>query len=51
MRLSEQERELLRRMGRAGGKIGGPARAESLSAARKRAIAKKAAAARWAKTK
>jgi hypothetical protein len=35
--------------GRMGGKIGGPARAASLSADRKSEIAKKAAAARWKK--
>ena len=35
--------------GRMGGKIGGPARAASLSPERKHEIAKKAAAARWSK--
>ena len=34
-------------LGRLGGKKGGPARAAKLSAAKRRAIAKKAAAARW----
>jgi hypothetical protein len=34
-------------LGRLGGKKGGPARAAMLSAARRKAIAKKAAAARW----
>ena len=33
--------------GRMGGKIGGPARAANLSAAKRSEIAKKAAAARW----
>jgi hypothetical protein len=37
------------RMGRQGGKIGGRARAESLSPERRREIAQKAIAARWAK--
>jgi hypothetical protein len=36
-------------LGRMGGKKGGKARAESLSATKRRAIAKKAAAARWGK--
>jgi hypothetical protein len=36
-------------LGRIGGKIGGPARAAGLTAARCRAIAKAAAAARWNK--
>ena len=36
-------------LGRLGGKKGGKARAEALSAEQRRAIAKKAAAARWAK--
>ena len=39
------------RMGRRGGKIGGRARAESLSPERRREIAQKAVAARWAKKK
>jgi hypothetical protein len=34
-------------LGRMGGKKGGPARAAKLSSARRRAIAKKAAKARW----
>ncbi len=37
--------------GRIGGKIGGPARAAKLSKKRKVDIARKAAAARWAKSK
>jgi hypothetical protein len=36
-------------LGRLGGKRGGPARAAALSADERSAIAKKAAAARWAK--
>jgi hypothetical protein len=36
-------------IGKAGGSVGGPARARSLSKARRRAIAKEAAAARWGK--
>ena len=36
-------------LGRLGGMKGGPARAKALSQAKRRAIAKKAAAARWAK--
>ena len=34
-------------LGRLGGRKGGPARAAALSAARRKAIAKKAAVARW----
>lgn len=37
-------------LGRLGGKKGGKARAEKLSPARRKAIARKAAAARWNKT-
>jgi hypothetical protein len=37
-------------LGRRGGLKGGPARAKSLSAGKRRAIAKKAAAARWKRT-
>jgi len=40
-----------KKLGSAGGKIGGRARAESLSAAERSAIAKKAALARWGKAK
>ena len=36
-------------LGRLGGKKGGPARAKKLSAARRKAIARKAALKRWAK--
>ncbi|HUT57379.1 MAG TPA: hypothetical protein VNA25_05850 [Phycisphaerae bacterium] len=36
-------------LGRLGGKKGGPARAEKLSAKRRKEIARNAAAARWAK--
>jgi hypothetical protein len=39
----------MRRVGMLGASAGGEARARSLSSARKRAIAKKAAAARWGK--
>ncbi len=38
-------------LGRLGGKKGGPARAAKLSAASRKAIAKKAAKARWSKNK
>lgn len=38
-------------LGRLGGKKGGPARAKALSKAKRKAIAKKAAAIRWGKTK
>jgi len=38
-------------LGRLGGKKGGPARAEKLSAERRSEIARKAVMARWAKTK
>jgi hypothetical protein len=38
-------------LGRLGGLKGGRARADSLSAARRRAIARKAARARWSRTK
>jgi hypothetical protein len=37
-------------LGRLGGKSGGKARAKSLSAAKRRSIAKKAAASRWNKS-
>ena len=43
--------EEMRRVGLLGAAAGGEARARSLSSARKRAIAKKAAAARWGKKK
>lgn len=36
-------------LGRLGGKKGGPARAKALTATKRKAIAKKAAAARWSK--
>jgi len=36
-------------LGRMGGKVGGPARANALSSERRSEIAKKAAAARWSK--
>lgn len=38
-------------LGKAGGKIGGPARAKALSAKRRKEIAQKAAAARWGNKK
>lgn len=38
-------------LGRMGGKKGGPARAKTLSAKRRREIAKKAAASRWNKAR
>lgn len=41
--------EQLSASGRAGGLVGGHARAKSLSAAKRREIARKAAAARWGK--
>ncbi len=37
-------------LGRKGGKVGGPARAAALSPERRREIARKAVAARWAKS-
>jgi len=40
-----------KRLGEAGGKKGGPARARTLSTEERSAIAKKAAKARWAKAK
>jgi hypothetical protein len=43
--------EAARLLGRAGGRKGGPARAEKLSPRRRSAIAKKAARARWGKPK
>jgi hypothetical protein len=43
--------EYFAKMGSEGGKIGGKLRAESLSPARRREIAQKAVAARWAKKK
>lgn len=44
-------REWFREAGRSGGQLGGPARAKSLSAKRRREIASKAAAARWGERK
>jgi hypothetical protein len=43
--------EYFAKMGRAGGKIGGKLRAAKLSPERRREIAQKAIAARWAKKK
>jgi hypothetical protein len=49
------DREMLSRvmaeMGRKGGKIGGKRRLETLSPARRKSIARKAATSRWKKTK
>ncbi len=47
--LSLARREAARLLGSLGGRIGGPARAKALSAKRRKAIAKKAAQARWHK--
>ena len=44
----EERRRLAAILGRAGGRKGGPARAEKLSAKRRKEIARKAAKARWA---
>jgi hypothetical protein len=44
--LSEEE---LSKIGRMGGQVGGKRRAEALTAARRKAIAQKAAKARWGK--
>ena len=46
---SEERHAAAVALGRLGGKKGGPARAAALSPAKRKAIAKKAAAARWAK--
>ena len=43
-KLSKRARQIY---GKIGGKIGGPARADALTAARRREIAKLGAAARW----
>jgi hypothetical protein len=48
-RLPEDIREYFREMGRIGGKSGAQARMEKLSPERRREIAQKAIAARWAK--
>lgn len=45
----DRAREAARLLGSLGGRIGGPARAKALSAKRRKAIAKKAAQARWHK--
>jgi hypothetical protein len=44
---AEYRRQIMREMGRRGGQKGGKARAESLSAKRRKEIAKAAAVARW----
>jgi hypothetical protein len=46
---AEQISAVMAALGRRGGPKGGPARAKALSPARRKAIAKKAAAARWAR--
>jgi hypothetical protein len=43
-------REYMRELGAKGGKLGGRARAEKLTAEQRRASARKAAQARWAKS-
>ena len=48
-KLPEAALEFFRAQGKRGGKIGGKARAESLTDERRSAIAKKASAARWKK--
>lgn len=50
MKLSKAARRFFEQMGRKGGKKGGKARAERLTAEQRQAIAKAAAKARWAKT-
>jgi len=47
----EQISTVMAALGRRGGPKGGPARARALSPRKRRAIAKKAAAARWGKRK
>ena len=47
--IPEAALEYFRAQGRRGGKIGGKARAESLTPEQRSAIAKKASAARWKK--
>jgi hypothetical protein len=49
IKLPEEWLELFRKEGKRGGNIGGPARAKALTPARRKAIAKAAAAARWGK--
>jgi hypothetical protein len=48
-RIPEEALRFFREQGKRGGKIGGKARAESLTGEERSAIAKKAAAARWGK--
>ena len=48
-KIPEEVLQFFRNQGRRGGKIGGKARAESLTREERSAIAKKAAAARWRK--
>lgn len=49
--ITDEMRAAAAAFGRIGGKIGGPARAASLSKKRRSEIAKKAAAARWSRDK
>jgi hypothetical protein len=49
MRLTKEMKDYFRRIGKAGGLNGGPARARALSPTRRREIASKAALARWKK--
>lgn len=50
-REAEEMRELARKLGSRGGKIGGKARAEKLTSEQRKEIARKAAKARWDKKK
>lgn len=45
----EQYRARMAELGRKGGKVGGKRRLETMTAAKRKAVAKKAAAARWKK--
>jgi hypothetical protein len=51
MKLDPRVRKAIQELGRQGGLIGGKARARNLDAERRREIARKAARARWSKTK
>jgi hypothetical protein len=51
VKLPPEIRAYFVRMGKTGGKIGGKARAESLTPERRKEIAQKAIAARWKKAK
>ena len=50
-KMPDDIRAYFERMGRLGGKIGGKVRAEKLTPERRKAIARAAIAARWAKSK